>query len=607
MNIRLLFSFLFFAGLSSYVSAQCSGFTVNAGADQGVCFPAGTATLNGSVTGNYESFVWSPATGLSDPNILNPTAFVTAPITYTLTAQGVDPAAPNLIQNGDFEQGNVGFSSVYTNNQTNLINPGTYAIVPSPAIVLSTFPSCDDHTTGVGNMMVVHGQSSAGHNVWCQTVPVVPGNSYEFSAWIMTVVPFFPSSFDFTINGQSLGAQSFPANSICEWAEYSAIWNAGSATSATICIVDQGGGGIINGYALDDISLKALCSASDEVTLSLVNVEAVLPALAFLPCNVSAQGFALDGSASTSGPNISYLWQTGDGHIVSGATTPTAFVDQPGTYTLTVTYNDGFAVCTDLAVISVIPDPNVPLAFVQAPGEVNCFNPTITLDGSASSSGPEYAYLWTTADGHIVSGAQSPFAVVDMGGNYTLLVTNTTNGCTAETSVFVSEDLAEPTATAAANDVLTCIQNPVAIDGTGSSQGNEFSYEWTTSDGNIVSGENTLMPDVDAAGNYTLVVTNDQNGCTASVSVVVEENTTPPVVQIEDPNAVGCAQTTQTLDATGSSGGGTLSANWTTSDGNIVSGENTLTPTVDAAGTYTLTLTDDSNGCTAESSVTVEE
>ncbi len=607
MRAQTLLITLFLFVLSYNLNAQCAGITVSAGMDHGVCFPGGPTTLNGSISGIYENFFWSPPTGLSDPFSMTPTAFVTTPTTYTLTAEAIDPNAPNLIVNGDFEQGNTGFSSVYTNNQSNLINPGTYAVVQSPAIVLSTFPQCDDHTSGVGNMMVVHGLTSSGNNVWCQTVNVQPNTTYEFAAWVMTVVPFFPSSFDFTINGVSLGPMTFPANSICEWAEYAKLWNSGAANTATICIVDQGGGGLINGYALDDISLRALCSETDDVTISVVTIDAIAPTIEFLPCDAGAQGFALDGSASSSGPNITYQWSTSDGNIVSGANSAICYVDQAGSYMLTVTYNDGFSVCTDFAFTQVIDDPNVPLAFASVPSIVDCFNPEIEIDGTGSSEGPEYTYVWTTTDGNIVSGGNTLYPTVDAGGTYDLLVTNTDNGCTAEVSAIVEEDLEIPDAEAAADEDIDCDVTIVEVDGTGSSEGNNFSYEWTTDDGNIVNGEFSLLAEVDATGTYTITVTNDNNGCTNTAEVFVDEDTTPPVPDIDAPAMVDCNSSEVSLDASNSSGSGNLLADWMTDDGLIVSGQNTLTPDVEGAGTYTLTITDEANGCTATDEVTIEE
>ena len=80
-------------------------------------------------------YQWSPSSGLNNPFILNPTANITGPITYTLTAYGNDPDNQNLVVNGDFSGGNIGFSSDYTYvvdipNVQNEMNPeGTYAVV----------------------------------------------------------------------------------------------------------------------------------------------------------------------------------------------------------------------------------------------------------------------------------------------------------------------------------------------------------------------------------------------------------------------------------------------------------------------------------------------
>lgn len=57
--------------------------TVNAGADQ-VIVLGDKAQLNGVVTGANPVYYWTPATGLDNPNILNPVATPTADITYTL-------------------------------------------------------------------------------------------------------------------------------------------------------------------------------------------------------------------------------------------------------------------------------------------------------------------------------------------------------------------------------------------------------------------------------------------------------------------------------------------------------------------------------------------
>ena len=141
------------------------------------------------------------------------------------------------------------------------------------------------------------------------------------------------------------------------------------------------------------------------------------------------------------------------------------------------------------------------------------------------------------------------------------------------------------------------------MDGNGSSTG---TYLWTTSDGNIVSGSTTLNPTIDLPGTYQLQVTGS-NGCMATNSITVSENMNLPVSDPGTADPIGCATTSVSLNGNGSSSGGNFSYLWTTSNGNILNGNTTLNPSVDAAGTYTLLVTNNDNGCTAQNSITVIE
>ncbi|HPI07753.1 MAG TPA: hypothetical protein PLM41_15290, partial [Saprospiraceae bacterium] len=102
---------LFFITYASTI-AQCP-ITVSAGPDIVRCSSPGTATLSGSISGSYLGFTWSPTAGMSNATTLTPTVNPTTTTNYILSAIALD-ASINLIDNGDFEQGTVGFSSDYT-------------------------------------------------------------------------------------------------------------------------------------------------------------------------------------------------------------------------------------------------------------------------------------------------------------------------------------------------------------------------------------------------------------------------------------------------------------------------------------------------------------
>ncbi|MEY3367686.1 MAG: hypothetical protein RI973_841, partial [Bacteroidota bacterium] len=610
-------AFLLFSLATGFVQAQCP-ITVNAGPDITVCNPGESAQLNGSISGSYLAFSWSPTSGLGNPNSLTPTVTVTGPQTYTLTAQAIDPYAPNLLPNGNFEALNTGFTSSYTYTPTPT-TPGTYTITTSPALVISTFPPCDDHTfgNGLGNLMLVNGAGTPGANVFCSTVPVMPNTWYALGAWVISS-PLFPPQFQFTVNGSPAGSPYQASSQGCNWQQFTGSWFSGSATTATVCVttINSSNGLFGDDYALDDITFTKACSVSDEVSVSVAQVNASLPVTAFLPCNAAQTGIQLNGSGSSSGPNITYQW-SGPG-ILSGANTPIATVNATGTYTLTVTYTAGSAVCTDLATIEVLPDPNIALANVAAPGSLSCAFPTITLDGGGSSSGGTISYSWTYSPSQggsppgIVSGGNTQYPLVNQPGTYTLTVTNSVSGCTGTASVSVDANFTPPLAAAPPPGALSCTNPSLTLNGTGSSTGSSFSYLWSTANGNIVSGATTLNNCVvNAPGNYLLTVTNTQNGCTATATAVVGGNNTPPQAAASSPSNLNCNTPTVQLSGTGSSQGTGISYGWThtppgggTGTG-IVSGATGLSPVVNQAGTYTLVVTNQANGCTASASVTV--
>ena len=578
---------------------------VNAGNDITICAPGQNVTLTGSVNGAFSSVYWEPSAGMSDPFSLSTDVYVSSTTTFTLTANG-QGATNNIIVNGDFSAGNSGFISdyIYDPNATpsNVLDEGFYAITTNASFVHSGFDPCTDHTGG-GNMMVVNGASNPGANVWCQILTVTPNTVYEFSAWATSVNPGSPAILQFSINGDLLGAPFSLSNSTCAWANFFETWNSGSNTSAQICIVNQNTALGGNDFALDDISFGPVCTGSDEVTVTVVDVFAFADPIGFIPC--STPSIQLNGLGSSTGSGVTYLWTTNTGNIVSGSTTLTPTVDAPGIYELTVSVSTSFGPCTSTAIVEVLNEPH-PEAFATTGNDIDCQSTVGTVIGSGSTVGPNITYLWTTSDGFVISGADDLIAQVGAEGTYTLTVTDGMTGCTSEASTFVSADLTLPTASAVPDGNLDCNNTSVNIDGSGSSGGSNLTYNWSTTNGHITSGTTGNNIDVDSAGSYQLVVTNASNHCTATATAVVSSNIVPPDTDIEDPDTLNCSVANFTLNASNSTGTGNLAFVWTTTNGNIVSGDSTATPAINQPGTYILTLTDEANGCSSMDSVLVE-
>ena len=102
--------------------------------------------------------MWSPTTGVANPNSLNTTAVVNQTTTYTVNVSGTSNM--NLITNGNFNAGFAGFTSDYipgTGGPFGLLSSeGQYAVSTNASLTHTNFANCPDHTGG-GNMLVVNG------------------------------------------------------------------------------------------------------------------------------------------------------------------------------------------------------------------------------------------------------------------------------------------------------------------------------------------------------------------------------------------------------------------------------------------------------------------
>ncbi len=596
LNIRLTFACcsLFFVAVFR-LSAQCP-ITVNAGEDVYLCAPPTPAQLNGDISGDYLNFNWSPTTGMTGSNTLSPTVTVNQTTNYVLTATAPD-YSNNVVDNGDFEAGNSGFISDYTYSPGNLVPEGVYDVLDNPQDDHAGFAPCNDHTSGSGNMMVVNGAGTPNQNVWCQTVTVTPNTQYVLSAWVTSVVAASPAQLQFNINGTPVGGIFSAPGGTCNWQQFFQLWNSGGNTSATICIVNQNtqlGG---NDFALDDIVFAPVCSANDTVTVHVINITAAAaPPVIILPCEGATT--QLSGAGSSTGPNITYEWTTGNGNIVSGETTLTPIVDEAGEYTLTVSYEvNGNAVCTKTAIVNVILNPNPITAWVTPPQPLGCGAPTTLLLGNSSQ--PAFSiYEWSTTNGNIVGSNTQKNCTVNLVGTYTLLVTNTNTGCTATTDVTVTITNNVPVANASANGLITCANDSVPLFGSGSSIGPNITYAWTTITGQITGHPDSLNTTAGAGGLYILHVTNTSNNCTSNDTVTVPANVTPPTVIGTLPPQISCDPSQDTISLFIYLGPPPfVLINWTTADGHIVSGQYTPAPQADSAGVYIVSVFDPANGC----------
>jgi hypothetical protein len=313
----------------------------------------------------------------------------------------------------------------------------------------------------------------------------------------------------------------------------------------------------------------------------------------------------LDGSASSA--NVIYAWTkvSGTGNIIGATDGSSATVDGTGTFKLTVIDKTTF--CSAETDITVIDDITTPTATATST-LITCANPNSTLDGAGSTTtGVTYQWTKVSGSGSLVGATDGIMATADGVGVFRLTVTKTDNGCSASFDVTVTADSNVPTATGTAT-VIDCNNGDATLNGTGSSSGTNFTYAWTKVSGlgNLVGATDGIMATVDSTGVFKLTVTNTDNGCTSSADITVTEDKTAPTVVV-NASEINCNNLSSMLDGTGSSSGANYTYAWTkvSGSGSLTGATDGLMANVDGTGTFTLTITNTDNGCSASSNVDV--
>ncbi len=352
-------------------------------------------------------------------------------------------------------------------------------------------------------------------------------------------------------------------------------------------------------YTLTVTNTDNNCTA--ESSVELLSNDIAPNADAGQPANITCtvQQVQLDGSASDSGENITYIWE-GPGITAANENEQSPTVAIQGIYTITVTNNDNG--CAQSATVEVDQDGDFPLADAGADTQLTCETLEVTLDGSASESGDDISYSWE-GPGITAANENELNPSVGQAGQYTITVSNNANGCSSSDVVEVGQDAGVPIADAGEPQQLNCTLEEVTLNGTSTSIGDEFTYEWT-GPGITTDNANQLNPIVSMAGEYILQVTNTDNDCTATASVNISEDTEQPIADAGPSMQITCQQSSVTLDGSASSSGADISYQWT-GPGITTDNEDQISPEVNAAGEYILTVFNESNNCSESASVTI--
>ncbi|WP_207429749.1 SprB repeat-containing protein, partial [Pedobacter sp. SYSU D00535] len=311
----------------------------------------------------------------------------------------------------------------------------------------------------------------------------------------------------------------------------------------------------------------------------VITVNAELSATVTSKTDVAVKGAstgAIDITVSGGTAPYIYSWS-------NGATTEDLTGLAAGTYTVTVTDDNGITATTS----ATITEPSALLAVsVTSQTDVAVKGAsTGAIDITVSGGTAPYTYSWS-------NGATTEDLAGLAAGTYTVTVTDK-NNITATTSATITEPSALlAVSVTSKTDVFVRGASTGAIDITVSGGTAPYTYAWS-------KGATTEDLTGLAAGTYTVTV-SDKNGITATTSATITEPSALLAANVTSQTDVTVkGASTGAIDITVTGGTSPYTYAWS-------NGATTEDLTGLAAGTYTVTVSD-KNGITATTSATITE
>lgn len=416
----------------------------------------------------------------------------------------------------------------------------------------------------------------------------------------VTVLVNGTSIGDFTVNAGDSEIASIP---VCDGESIEIIYTAGNFEEEHLYTLydaqgnsvfadgtDPSTGSVYTGTAacsgaVNETSISDLSTGSYDLTItdnsgcSLTQtylVQAVVSSLDLILTNVTDDQCLQDQgqvqAASTGGVAPMSYTLDGQPDIFGG----NFFAIAAGDYLLMVEDAEG---CQDTMTITV-GNQSTFITTIIAIIDENCGNSDGAIDIDVAGSGTNFSYSWN--NGEIT---QDLLGLAE--GTYTCIITDIDNTCDDEVTVELINT--------ADFTVSTSIVDESCGDGAGSidltiTGGSNLTFIW--SNGATTEDLSSL-----AAGNYTCLITDGTSGCAFNIDVDIM-NVTNGMVATSTYNDENCGDGNGSINVTVSGGSGNYSYNWS-------SGETTEDLSGLGAGTYSVIVTDDTDGCTANITETI--
>ncbi len=522
------------------------------------------------------NFCWQPTTYLNNANLANPTTTPLQNIRYDLVAEIKEG---NLVTNGNFSQGNTGFTSDYTSTSSNTA-AAQFTIGTNPATWQAAFANCGDHSTGTGNMLVAAGGNTVNQKVWEQSVTVVPNTNYQYCSWIQNLSGNTnPTQLQLSINGIGMSATYTPSVVNCQWGKLQINWNAGTNSTARLSIVNQNTVASAQpyGFALDDIAFSEVKFQHDSILITIDS-----PLINTLSDTITCSGYST--TLTTTGSNFtSYSWSPSAG--LSSATIASPVATPPSTTKYFVTGTTA-AGCTiqDSVLVTVKPSPTT----ATMPDATICQSDSLQLQASGADS-----YSWFPATNLSNATISNPVFNGTQSASYIVTGTNV-NGCASADTIAISVRqgivFQQPVGRS------LCLGDTVHLDG---NNGSQVNYIWSPATGLSNAFVRKPVASPQATITYTLRVEDPLCGTSQDFSVPVQV-ILKAAIKAAKSNDVNCSIGISKLQAQGG-----VSYSW--SPAISLSNPKISNPIASPSVTTTYVVTGrDSTGCKGRDSIVVQ-
>jgi gliding motility-associated-like protein len=503
------------------VKVTVGALVATTGPNATICFGACTNLTSGGGT----IYSWSPATGLSDPNISNPTACPTVTTTYTVN-----------VSDGTCS------------------DDAVVVVTVDPAITLNVAPvnvtcfgACNGQTIVIpsgGNGSFTYNWSSgctaaACNNVCAGTYTLTATDGLGCTATGTTTVTE-PPALTMAVTGQT----NVSCFGLCDG---TAGTSAAGGTTPYNYSWTPGGGMLANATALCAGTFTCTvtdannCSLKTPVTITQPTKVVVTSAGASICPNTST---TLNTNATGGTGTITFAWSPATGLSPATGNSVTANPVSTTMYTITGTDANGCVGSTSVTVtVNPAPVINVPPATI-------CENTSTSLNATGAN-----IYTWSPTTGLNSGTGTTVTANPTSTTTYTVIGTSTF-GCTNSTTVIVTVN---PAPIVSATGDNACPGDTIKLTASGA-----VTYSWIPASGLSSMTGSTVISKPSKTTTYTITGTS-ANGCTATAIAIATVNPKPTAAFTTSPQKIDILN--PTVYFTDQSTGGIITKwNWSLGD-----------------------------------------